>query len=156
MVIHQDGNRTLVRDSLKPLDDTILRAGTGKVPRNEDHSPLRAGLLSTLELVDHLLDILGSGPGNDRAVFEAGTLELLLYMREELKSFLIRDVNGFTGAPQNNQTSDSRLCEVDRVGCLCREVERGSDWVIVGGCLRDEEGWNRDVNACWRRSCHDG
>ena len=53
--------------------------------------------------------------------------------RDELLALLVGEVDGFTSRAKDDETLDSAIDKEEGVLCLCLEIERCADWVVVGG-----------------------
>jgi hypothetical protein len=152
--LHHDGDGTLVGDGCEPLDDAFLCARAGKVSRHQAETPLRAGVLCALELLDGVLDALRGGAGNDGVVLEAGLVVGLAHARENLEALLVGQVNGLASAAEHDESLDAGLGQVDGVSGLRLYVDGRCDGIVSGRGLWLEEGWHGDVDASGRRGGH--
>src|SRR6266536_2438928 len=152
--IHHNRNGTQIRNSSKPPYNPLLRARPGKIPRRQTQPPLTSSLLCTLQLLNHLFNVLRGCTRNNRIIRVPRIIVYFPDTRQNLKSFFVCEMDSFSCRAKDYEASDARFGEVDGMCGLRCEVDRCSSGVVVGGFAGDEEGWDGDVDPCRRWACH--
>lgn len=147
--LHQHRNRAPIRNSREPAQNTLLRARASEVARRQTHAPLRAGVLSSAQLLEGLLDALGGRAGEDRVSGEAGVVEGAAHAREHVGALAVRQVHRLARAAEHHEPPDPRPREVQRVRDLRVHVQRRDRRVVVRRLLAREEGRYWDVDPWW-------